>query len=121
MSKKFLTGALQFQDLKLLRHTRFMPIFLSLLAVFFVSFDLTSSAQRAPQQSAATTSAARNAALIASTAEVLQETSEIRQLSILLPIQSSAMARPEIERTLIKNFDEDETARHAHAVVGTHR
>src|SRR2546427_4272174 len=115
MSKKFLTGALRFQDLKRLRHTRFMPIFLSLLAVFFVSFDLTSSAQRAPQQSAATTSAARNAALIAATAEVLKETSEIRQLSILRPVQSSAQSRPEIERTLIKNLDEDMTATQAHA------
>src|SRR3989442_13440092 len=115
MSKKFLTGALRFQDLKRLRHTRFMPIFLSLLAVFFVSFDLTSSAQRAPQQSAATTSAARNAALIAATAEVLKETSEIRQLSILRPVQSSAQSRSEIERTLIKNLDEDMTATQAHA------
>src|SRR5881398_439875 len=115
MSKKFLTGALRFQDLKRLRHTRFMPIFLSLLAVFFVSFDLTSSAQRAPQQSAATTSAARNAALIAATAEVLKETSEIRQLSILRPVQSSAQSRSEIERTLIKNLDEDMTAAQAHA------
>src|SRR3989475_5824519 len=115
MSKKFLTGALRFQDLKRLRHTRFMPIFLSLLAVFFVSFDLTSSAQRALQQSAATTSAVRNAALIAATAEVLKETSEIRQLSILRPVQSSAQSRPEIERTLIKNLDEEMTATQAHA------
>src|SRR3989449_1421129 len=115
MSKKFLIGALRFQDSMRLRFARFVPIFLSLLVVFLVSLGLTSSAQHAPQQSAATTSAARNAALIAATAEVLKETSEIRQLSILRPVQSSAQSRPEIERTLIKNLDEDMTATQAHA------
>ena len=94
---------------------RFMPIFLSLLAVFFVSLGLTGSAQRAPQQSATTTSAARNAALIAATVDVLKETSEIRQLSILRPVESSTQSRAEIERTLIKNLDEDMTAAQAHA------
>src|SRR5256714_9346815 len=115
MSKKFLAGALRSEDLKRLHFARFMPIVLSLLAVFFVLLGLASSAQRAPQQSAATTSAARNAALIAATADVLKETSEIRQLSILRPVQSSAQSRAEIERTLIKNLDEEMTAAQAHA------
>jgi len=98
-----------------LHSARFTPIFLSLLAVFFVSLGLTGSAQRAPQQSATTTSAARNAALIAATVDVLKETSEIRQLSILRPVESSTQSRAEIERTLIKNLDEDMTAAQAHA------
>src|SRR5438045_9743626 len=115
MSKKFLARALRSEVLKRLHFARFMPIFLSLLAVFFVLLGLASSAQRAPQQSAATTSAARNAALIAATADVLKETSEIRQLSILRPVQSSTQSRAEIERTLIKNLDEDMTAAQAHA------
>jgi len=115
MSKRFLIGALRFQESRRLHSARFMPIFLSLLAVFFVSLGLTGSAQRAPQQSATTTSAARNAALIAATVDVLKETSEIRQLSILRPVESSTQSRAEIERTLIKNLDEDMTAAQAHA------
>src|SRR5947209_5854712 len=115
MSKRFLIGALRFQESRRLHSARFMPIFLSLLAVFFVSLGLTGSAQRAPQQSATTTSAARNAALIAATVDVLKETSEIRQLSILRPVESSTQSRAEIERTLIKNVDEDMAAAQAHA------
>src|SRR5437667_104243 len=53
-----------------------------------------SSSQQSPQT---TTTAARNAALIAATADVLKETSEIRQLAILRPVQSSTQSRPEIE------------------------
>src|SRR6266446_5205822 len=115
MSKKFLIGAPRFQDSNRLRFMRLAPVFLSLLAVFFASLGPAGSAQRAPHQSAATTSAARNAALIAATVDVLKETSGIRQLSILRPVQSSTQSRSEIERTLIKNLDEDMTAAQAHA------
>src|SRR5260370_40307067 len=115
MSKRFLTRAPRFQESKRLHSARFMPISFSLLAVFFVTLGLTGSAQRAPQQSATTTSAARSAALIAATTDVLKETSGIRQLSILRPVQSSTQSRAEIERTLIKNLDEDMTAAQAHA------
>jgi hypothetical protein len=59
--------------------------------------------------------AARNAALIAATQDVLKETSEIRQLSILRPVQSSAQSRAEIERSLIKSLDEDTTPASIHA------
>src|SRR2546421_9185690 len=114
MSKKFLIGAFRFQDSKRLHVLRFMPIFLSLLAVFFASLGPAGSAQLAPQ-SATTTSAARNAALIAATVDVLKETSEIRRLSILRPVQASTQSRAEIERTLIKNLDEEMTAAQAHA------
>ncbi len=115
MSKKFLIGALRFQDSTRLHSARFVPIFLSFLAVFIVPLGLAGSAQRVPQQSATTTSGARNAALIAATVDVLKETSGIRQLSILRPVQSSTQSRAEIERTLIKNLDEDMTAAQAHA------
>jgi hypothetical protein len=59
--------------------------------------------------------AAHNAALIAATQDVLKETSEIRQLSILRPVQSSAQSRAEIERALIKSLDEDTTPASIHA------
>src|SRR6266404_3341431 len=65
-----------------------------------------SSTQQSPQ---ATTASARNAALIAATSDVLKETSEIRQLAVLRPVQSSTQSRTEIERMLIKNLDEETT------------
>ena len=59
--------------------------------------------------------AARNAALIAATQDLLKQTSEIRQLSILRPVQSSAQSRAEIERALIKSLDDDTTPAEIHA------
>ena len=89
---------------------------LCLSAIFFT--DLTGLAQLAPQ-SPATTAASRNAALIAATAEVLKETSEIRQLPILRPVESSTQSRAEIERMLIKNLDEETTPAQIHATEVT--
>ncbi|MDX6558892.1 MAG: hypothetical protein QOF72_1941, partial [Blastocatellia bacterium] len=74
------------------------------------------SSQQNPQT---TTTAARNAALIAATNDVLKETSEIRQLAILRPVQSSTQSRPEIERMLIKNIDEETTPGQMHAAEVT--
>jgi hypothetical protein len=64
---------------------------------------------------AAQQTAARNAALIAATQDVLKETSEIRQLSILRPVRSSTQSRAEIERELIRSLDEDTTPASIHA------
>src|SRR6266481_629034 len=63
----------------------------------------------------ATTTSARNAALIAATSDVLKETSEIRQLAVLRPVQSSTQSRTEIERMLIKNLDDETTPAQMHA------
>ncbi len=62
---------------------------------------------------------ARNAALVAATKEVLQETSELRQLAILRPVQSSTQSRLEIERMLVKNLDEETTPAQLHAAEVT--
>src|SRR5712664_3182297 len=75
-----------------------------------------SSSQQSPQT---TTTAARNAALVAATADVLKETSEIRQLAILRPVQSSTQSRAEIERMLIKNLDEETTPAQMHTAEVT--
>ena len=75
-----------------------------------------SSSQQGPQ---ATTTSARNAALIAATSDVLKETSEIRHLAILRPVQSSTQSRTEIERMLIKNLDEETTPAQMHAAEVT--
>jgi hypothetical protein len=71
---------------------------------------------RAQQGSVATT---RNAALVAATQDVLKETSEIRQLSILRPVQSSAQSRAEIERMIMKNLDQEMTPAQTHAAEVT--
>ncbi|MFN2454600.1 MAG: DUF6782 family putative metallopeptidase [Pyrinomonadaceae bacterium] len=57
----------------------------------------------------AASSAARNAAVVAATADVLQETSKLRELSIVRPVKSGAQSRAEIERMIVKNLNEDTT------------
>jgi hypothetical protein len=68
-----------------------------------------------PQGAAVAPSAARNAAIVATTVTVLQETSEIRELSILRPVKSGAQSRAEIERMIVKNLDEQTTPAEMHA------
>jgi hypothetical protein len=63
----------------------------------------------------ATTSNARNAAIIAATAEVLKETSEIRELTVLKPVKSGAQSRAAIEQMLIRNLNEQVTPAEMHA------
>jgi hypothetical protein len=79
-------------------------------------FPLSSSAQ-APV--ATTKQNSRNEALVAATADVLKETSEIRQLSILRRVQSSAQSRAQIERMIMKNLDEETTPAQMHAAEVT--
>ena len=92
-----------------------------LVAVFLLILGLAvAPGQRAlSQQSAATSSAARNAALVAATQDVLKETSDLRQLSILRAVQSSTQSRAEIERAVIKNLDEDTSSADTHAAEVT--
>jgi len=75
--------------------------------------------QFAFSQQPTTTAAARNAALIAATDEVLKETSTLRQLAVLRPVQSSTQSRAEIERAVVKNLDEDTSATDMHAAEVT--
>jgi len=71
------------------------------------------------QQPAATNAAARNAALVAATEEVLKETSDLRQLSIVRAVQSSTQSRTEIQRAVVKNLDEDISPADMHAAEVT--
>ena len=50
---------------------------------------------------------AKSAAVREATAEVLQETSELRQLPVLHQVESGAQSRAEIEQMLIRTLDED--------------
>ena len=81
--------------------------------------DCFTAADLRTQQNPATANASRNAALIAATADVLKETSEIRQLPILRPVQSSTQSRVEIERMLIRNLEEETTPAQIHATEVT--
>ncbi len=87
-----------------------------IIATIFTTLLATISprvhAQQPQRQSGAAISssaAARNAAVVAATVDVLQETSKIRQLPVLRPVKSGAQSRAEIERMIVKNLDEDTT------------
>src|SRR2546427_8481769 len=94
-----------------------LAILLCLSALLFETC-LSGSAQRTAQGPVAAATA-RNAALVAATQEVLKETSEIRELSILRPVQSGTLSRPEIESMIVKNFDEETTPAQSHATEVT--
>lgn len=57
----------------------------------------------------------RNAAIVSTTAAILKETSEIRELSILKEVKSGAQSRTDIERMIVKNLDADTTPAEMHA------
>jgi hypothetical protein len=89
------------------------------LAVLFILAASWSSAPlvvtHAQSAAVAPTLDARNAAVVEATAEVLKETSELRQLPILRPVKSGTQSREEIQRFLIKNLNEDTTPAEMHA------
>lgn len=58
---------------------------------------------------------AQNAAIVSTTAALLTETSELRELSILRTVKSGAQSRAEIERMIIKNLDSETTPAQMHA------
>ena len=68
-----------------------------------------------PQGGAITARSARNAAIVAATTAILEQTSEIRELPILRPVKSGAQSRTEIERMIIKNQREQTTPAEMHA------
>ncbi len=58
---------------------------------------------------------AQNAAIVSTTAAVLKETSELRELSILKSVKSGAQTRADIERMIIRNLDDETTPEEMHA------
>ncbi|MDQ3906994.1 MAG: hypothetical protein M3268_01490 [Acidobacteriota bacterium] len=52
---------------------------------------------------------ARPASVAAVTDAVLRETSDVRQLSVMRPVKSGTQSRAEIERMLVRNFEEEST------------
>src|SRR2546430_5187926 len=94
-------------------HTFLALVAVSCLLVTSVSLaGATATAQR--QAVGVSSSAAKNAAIVSTTAAVLKETSEIRELPILHPVKSGAQSRVEIQQMLIKNLDEQMTPAEMH-------
>jgi len=110
MSKQIRTGA---------RPIRRRLACLTAILLVLAALAVTPSQLAVSQQPATTNAAARNAALVAATQEVLKETSDLRQLSIMRAVQSSAQSRAEIERAVIKNLDEDTSPADLHAAEVT--
>lgn len=67
------------------------------------------------QAQAGAPGSAQNAAIISTTAAVLKETSELRELAILRSVKSGAQSRSDIERMIIRNLDNDTTPAEMHA------
>jgi hypothetical protein len=103
-----------------LKMSKRIALFLaSTLALLSLLLSISAGAF-SPQRSRAlkrevATSATRNASIIATTASVLKETSEIRELTILRPVKSGAESRADIERMLIRNLDKQRTPAEMHA------
>ncbi|HEV7797449.1 MAG TPA: hypothetical protein VGO73_04800, partial [Pyrinomonadaceae bacterium] len=97
------------------RFHRFLALLFLVTAATAALLAVHSAGAPAPQRARVATSATRNAAIVAATAEVLKQTSEIRQLPILKPVKSGAQSRADIERMLIKNLNEQMTAAEMHA------
>ena len=79
-----------------------------------LSFGTGSFLPKSHAQTAATANA-QNAAIVSTTAAMLKETSELRELSILKAVKSGAQSRADIERMIIKNLDSDTTPAEMHA------
>ena len=89
---------------------------LTLVALFVVSLSVNGSyASVDPQGTGAATGTTRNAAIVATTAAVLKETSDLRELPIIKDVKSGAQSRADIERMIIKNLDEDSSPAEMHA------
>ena len=89
---------------------------LTLVALFIVSLSVNGGYASVESQHAGTaTGTTRNAAIVATTAAVLKETSDLRGLPIIKEVKSGAQSRADIERMIIKNLDEDSTPAEMHA------
>lgn len=93
------------------------------LAVLTTSILINSrsATSQAKQRPAISSRAAREAAVVSTTAAVLEETSKIRELPILRPVKSGAQSRSEIERMLVKNLYEQMTTAQMHATEVAYR
>ena len=98
---------------KLLSRALAVVLAVSLTAMgLVVSHSKTSRAQRP----AAAKGLNRNQTVIATTAEVLRETSQLRELPVLRPVRSGAQSRQEIERMLVSKLNKQISPPEIHAI-----
>jgi len=88
---------------------RLIPVVFLLALVALTVVVAGPALARVPQNTAVAASTTRNAAIVATSVEVLKETSDLRELEILRPVKSGAQSRTEIERMIVKNLDEQTT------------
>jgi len=103
-------------------NSRFIAVVAALAVLVSSAFTNSESvAQQVQQRPAISSRAAREAAIVAATAEVLEETSKIRELPILQPVKSGAQSRQQIENMLVKNLYEQMTVAEMHATEVAYR
>ncbi|MDX6709153.1 MAG: hypothetical protein QOH96_169 [Blastocatellia bacterium] len=85
------------------------------LFLFTIAIGPVVDARQEKGIAAGATAASRSAAVVAATQEVLKETSEVRQLSILRPVKSGTHSREEIARYVRANLDEENSPERVHA------
>ena len=97
------------------QNIRLISVFLAVSLVLGPLLIANSAIADAPQRPSATANASRNAAIVATTAQVLKETSDIRKLSVLREVKSGSQSRADIERMVIRNLDSQTTPAEMHA------
>jgi hypothetical protein len=85
------------------------------LALLTLVFLVSGSFLPKTRAQTAATANAQNAAIVSTTAAMLKETSELRELSILKAVKSGAQSRTEIEQMIVRNLDSDTTPAEMHA------
>ena len=113
MSKQTSAGVWRRENVRRLLATFLAVCLLSTSALY------TAWAQRPAASPDTTATAARTAAFTAATDEVLKETSQIRQLAVLRPVQSSAQSRAQIEQMILHNLEVNSTTAETHAAEVT--
>jgi hypothetical protein len=94
---------------------RIVGLLVGFSVIFATAFVATPQVASMPQATASNPSLPRSAAVVAATAAILKETSEIRELAILRPVKSGAQSRTEIEHMIVRNLDEQTTPAEMHA------
>jgi len=95
---------------------RFILVLFAVSCLLVTSVIVLAPAVASQRQGAGVaSSSAKNAAIVATTAAVLKETSELRELPILRPVKSGAQSRAGIERMILRNLDDQTTPTELHA------
>ena len=90
--------------------------FVLAVSVTAMGLVVSHSKNSRPQRVAAARGVNRNQTVIATTTEVLKETSKLRELPVLRPVRSGAQSRQEIEQMLVSKLNRQISRREIHAI-----